>query len=305
MSLTMSSGPLSTRPAQTVNYRIEGPAHRLYFDAFPRRVRAVLNGRTVLDSVHAMLLHETGEAPQLYVPAQDVVGHLLEREDGVISSRYKGDTQRYSMRVDGHLVEGALWAFPEPDPEADWLRGYLGVRWDAMDGWFDEAEEVVGGLRDPYHRVDVRATQRRVRVDLDGRVLAETIRPMLVSETGLPNRFYLPAEDVPADELTDSPTTSVCPYKGVADYAGARGVDDVAWCYRDPLPEASNIAGYWCFDNTKADVHADSRAAPVQRPVRTPEPPTRPVERIRDNMRRRMRPDGHDAHGAGADGGDR
>lgn len=288
VSLTMSSGPLSTRPAQTVNYRIEGPARLLYFDAFPRRVRAVLNGRTVLDSVHAMLLHETGEPPQLYVPAQDVVGHLLEREDTVVGCRFKGDAERYSMRVGERIVEDALWAFPEPDPEADWLRGYLGVRWDAMDGWFDEAEEVAGGLRDPYHRVDVLATERRVRVDLDGRVLAETAQPLLVSETGLPNRFYVPAEDVRTDELTESSTTSVCPYKGAADHAGAGGADDVAWCYRDPLPEAARIAGYWCFDDTKADVYADSRAAPVQRPVRNPEPPTRPVERIRHNMRERF-----------------
>ena len=92
-----------------------------------------------------------------------------------------------------------------------------------MDEWYDEDELVaLGGLPDPYHRVDVRRSSRRVRVLLGEQVLAETSRPLLLSETGLPNRFYIPAEDVRQDLLEPTDTHTVCPYKGTASYWSVR-----------------------------------------------------------------------------------
>jgi len=55
----------------------------------------------------------------------------------------------------------------------------------------------VGHPRDPFHRIDVLASSRHVRLELDGQVLAESSRPMLLFETMLPVRYYLPREDIP------------------------------------------------------------------------------------------------------------
>ena len=74
MSLTIGDRPLSSRPRGTVNYHIDGPAHRLLFEPFPRRVRAVFGGATVLDTTSGMLLHESNLGPQLYLPRDDVRG---------------------------------------------------------------------------------------------------------------------------------------------------------------------------------------------------------------------------------------
>lgn len=97
----------------------------------------------------------------------------------------------YSLRVNGLVAEDAVWAYPEPKPAAQWLRGYRTLDWEAFDAWFDEDKQVYGRLRDPYHRVDTRQSSRHVRVRLGDRVLAESDRPVLLSETGLPNRWYL------------------------------------------------------------------------------------------------------------------
>ena len=86
----------------------------------------------------------------------------------------------------------------------------------------DEDERVEGRLRDPYHRVDVRRSSRHVRVLLGGEVLADGTRPLLLSETGLPNRFYSPAADVRQDLLEPSDTHTVCQYKGTASYWSVR-----------------------------------------------------------------------------------
>src|SRR5699024_10971102 len=129
-----------------------------------------------------------------------------------------------------------------------WLAGYAAIYWSAMDSWWDEDEQVHGHLRDPYHRVDARRSSRHVQVRLGDRTVAESERPLLVCETGLANRFYLPRIDVRTDLLRASETRTICPYKGTASYVGAEATTDVAWAYEDPLPDASPIAGHLCFD---------------------------------------------------------
>ena len=198
MSLTFSSGPLSGHPPETVNYRIDGPAHKLLMQEFPRRVRATFGGETTFDTVRAMLLHETGLLPQVYVPQDDIRADLLRPTDHHTYCPFKGAASYWSVTAGGQVAENAIWYYPDPNEESRWLQGYAGFYWDAMDEWYDEDERVEGHIRDPYHRVDVRRSSRPVRVLLDGTVLAETSRPLLLSETGLPNRFYIHSRRRPA-----------------------------------------------------------------------------------------------------------
>lgn len=265
MTLTLSSGPLSGRSPETVNYRIDGPAHRLLFDDFPRRVRAVLGGVTVADTVRGKLLHETGLLPVLYFPERDVRTDLLVPSEHTMHCPFKGDASYRSVRVGDRVADDAVWSYPDPREGAEWLRGYAAIYWSAMDAWLDEDEEVAGHLRDPYHRVDVRRSDRLVRVTAGSVVVAETRRPMLLSETGLPNRFYLPAEDVRRDLLLRSETRTVCPYKGFATYwsldVGDRRIDDVAWSYEQPLENADKVPGLLCFAHPEVTLTVDGQRA--------------------------------------------
>ena len=68
--------------------------------------------------------------------------------------------------------------------------------------------------RDPYTRVDILPSSRHVRVELDGVTIAETTKPTLLFETGLPVRYYLPKTHVRMDLLTPTESDSHCPYKG-------------------------------------------------------------------------------------------
>lgn len=251
MTLTLGGGPLASRPPETVNYRIDGPAHRLLWHPFPRRVRALLGGETVLDSDDAKLLHESNLLPQVYVPRSALREDLLEESGHGTHCPFKGDARYWSVRAGEHLAENAVWSYPEPLPGAEWLKDHVAVYWSAMHAWFDEDEEVTGHIRDPYHRIDIRPTSRHVRIRAGGEDVAESRRAVLLSETGLPNRFYLPAEDVRAELLAPSATHTHCPYKGRASYrtlhAGGTVVTDAAWCYEQPLDEALRIAGRLCF----------------------------------------------------------
>jgi uncharacterized protein (DUF427 family) len=94
------------------------------------------------------------------------------------------------------------------------------------------------------HRISTHPSTRHIRVELDGTVLAESDRAVELEETGLPNRYYLPREDVRVDLLTPSDTTSHCPFKGDATYFSVPGAPDAFWVYEAPSEEdALPIAG--------------------------------------------------------------
>ena len=127
-------------------------------------MRAVLGGQTVVDTTRAMLLHETGLRPQVYVPLDDIRADLIQPTDHHTYCPFKGTASYWTVTAGGQVAENAIWAYPEPNDESSWLKGYAGFYWNAMDEWYDEDERVEGHIRDPYHRVDVRRSSRPVRV---------------------------------------------------------------------------------------------------------------------------------------------
>jgi uncharacterized protein (DUF427 family) len=252
MTLTFPGAPLASEPPLTTNYAIDGPRHRLLLHPFPRRVRARFAGEVVLDSTRGALLHESNILPRLYVPLEDVRADLLERTEHSTHCPFKGDASYWSVRVGDRVAQNAVWTYEEPIDEASWLRGLVSIYPEHMDAWLDEDEEVTG-LRDPYHRVDARRSSRRIEVRSDGEVLARSERPVVVAETGVPLRFYLPREDVAA-ELRPSETIATCPYKGRAGYWSLDGIEDVAWSYDEPLESMLAARDRVCFDPSKVEV---------------------------------------------------
>jgi uncharacterized protein (DUF427 family) len=253
MSLTTGHGPLAAAPGDS-NYSIESPAHRLFMLPVTRRIRAELAGETVLDTREARLLYETGIRARLYVPVADFRPDTLVASELTTFCPFKGTASYRSLRVGDRLAEDAIWVYDEPNAETPWLRGYAGVYEERFDRWLDEEDEVLGHLPDPFHRVDIRSTSRSVRVTgPDGSVLAESSAPLLVSETGLADRFYLPRADVKVG-LEQSERTWTCPYKGHATYWSAPGAVDVAWSYETPVAESLPLAGFISFDGEGVEV---------------------------------------------------
>ena len=61
-----------------------------------------------------------------------------------------------------------------------------------MDAWFEEDEEVFVYPRDPYKRVDILQSSCQVQVVIDDMEIANSKRPGLLFETGLPTRYDVP-----------------------------------------------------------------------------------------------------------------
>jgi uncharacterized protein (DUF427 family) len=225
MSLVAGRGPLSKEPAGWFSSPL--PVDMVYVEPHPRRVQAFLDGRIVIDTEHALMVHRR-DNPLSYAFPADEVAELPS----------------------------------EPEPEAP---GYVHVPWDAVDTWLEEGRELVHYPPNPYHRVDCRPTRRRLRVAVNGRVLVDTDDTVIVFETALEPRLYVDPSLVGTDLLRRTQTSSYCNYKGVASYwaavVGDTVVEDVAWSYEDPLPETLPIKGHLSFDETRADVLAELPAS--------------------------------------------
>ncbi len=259
MSLTFGSGPIASNPTGDLNFSMEAaPKHRLLFEDYPRRMRAFVGERVVLDSTRGKLLHESNMLPVYYAPIEDFAEDLLEQSDHHTHCPFKGDASYWSLKVDGRKIENAVWYYPEPLEQAPWLDGYAALYPEKADLWLQEDEPVRGHLRDPYHRVDVYESSRRVKVTVGGTAIAETDRPKLLFETSLPPRPYLLRSDVLPGILEQSPTTSWCPYKGQATYWNVRTpsgvIEDGAWSFETPLPEAAKAIGHLAFDAEGIDI---------------------------------------------------
>jgi uncharacterized protein (DUF427 family) len=258
MSLTRGGGPLVAKDPPPSNYEIDGPAHRILWGTFPRRVRGVFAEKTIFDTTAGRLLHESQILPVLYVPEADVATELLVPTDTSTYCPFKGDASYWSVKVGGRISDDAAWAYLEPNPESEWLRGHYAFYWDRLDAWFDEDEEVFKHLRDPYHRVDVRRSSRPVTVSAGGETIAESQSAMVLSETGVPNRFYFPMDDVRRDVLEPTDESTHCSYKGDARFwsvkVDGKTLENAVFAYTDPFDDARRVAGYVSFLHDEINV---------------------------------------------------
>jgi len=255
----------------------------LRYERTQKRVRAMIDGTAVVDSTRALLLWEPRRiVPSYAVPREDIQADLqpAEQQGGEASAEagyvmpdlahipvltpdtpfqvHSTDGQALDLRTDTQTRSGIAFELSDPD-----LEGYVNLDFAGFDEWLEEDEPIVSHPRDPFSRLDFRQSSRAIRVEVDGTVLAASTRPLIVFETGLPVRYYLPREDVRAT-MQPTPTRTTCAYKGEASYwsieVGDRVIEDLAWSYPAPLRDAADIRDLVCFFDEKVDLVVDGVA---------------------------------------------
>ncbi len=234
----------------------------------PRWVRGLVGGVAVADSKQVQVA--TLGLPIYYFPLRDVRADLFEASERADANPILGDRSFFHLRVGERRIENAGWRIVAPQPEAASLADHVAFYWNRLDHWFEEDDEVFVHPRDPHHRVDVLNSSRHVRVLVGGDVVADSHRPRLLFETGLPTRYYLPRLDVRMDLMGPSETVTQCPYKGRTVHfdleLGDRVWRDVAWSYPYPIPECPKIENLVCFYDERVDaVEIDGEVQPKPR----------------------------------------
>ncbi|MFL6072260.1 MAG: DUF427 domain-containing protein [Mycobacteriales bacterium] len=235
-----------------------------HLEPCPRRVRGYLGGRPVFDTTRAVYVWEWPAYPQYYIPRADIDPAVLVDEEHP-QKLSRGTAARYGLSTGDVSRSGALRVYG--DDALEGLAGMARFEWDALDAWYEEDEQIFVHPRNPYSRVDAIRSTRRIRVELDGTVLAESASPVMVFETGLPTRYYVNRTDVDFTRLRPTDTATACPYKGrTSGYWSAVIGDtvhsDIAWTYDFPTAPLLPIAGLIAFYNEKVDTHLDGELLP-------------------------------------------
>jgi uncharacterized protein (DUF427 family) len=256
---------------------LAGSRDQLRFHPTTKRIRVSLDSHVVCDTTSAVLVWEPARVVPTYaVPAADLRADLEPAPSRPLPDPlpaflgpedFPAHTcagRGYSVRSNGALAESAAFVPDDPDLEGLVVLDF-GVTTPFT--WVEEDEPVIGHPHDPFKRIDVLRSDRRIVVSHEGVVLADSERPMALYETSLPTRWYLPADDVRLDLLTPSPTRTVCAYKGEASYysLASGAAADVAWYYPDPLHDAARVRDLICFYAERTDLTVDG--IDQQRPV--------------------------------------
>ncbi|KAH9987315.1 DUF427-domain-containing protein [Russula compacta] len=232
--------------------------HVGYTEDAQRRVRVLFGGQYIVDTHKAKLVWEHPYFPTYYFHTSDVSEKFL---------RYPKRSEKYityDLVVAERIAEEAVTVHNNGN-----LKDLVKITFEKVDAWLEEDEEIHGHPKDPYKRVDTRQSSRHVRIVIDGVEVANTTKPRLLFETGLPVRTYIPKGDVRLDLFSHSTLTTSCPYKGVANYydinlpSGKK--EGLAWWYRTAFPESTDIKGYIAFLDEKVDVYVDGQL--VERPT--------------------------------------
>ncbi|GAC1317362.1 MAG: DUF427 domain-containing protein [Chloroflexota bacterium] len=136
-----------SRPAADIALPVANPESAWEYprpprlEATSRRVRVVLGGVTVADSVRALRVVETSHPPTYYVPPADVRLECLEALPGVGSvCEWKGAARYFHVSAGGQSALRAAWSYPQPTPAFRALADHLAFYVRQMDACFVDAE---------------------------------------------------------------------------------------------------------------------------------------------------------------------
>lgn len=243
-----------------------------HVEPVPRRIRGYVAGCLAFDTERALYVWEWPGYPQYCIPLEDSTEGLLI-DEGHTGKLSPGPARGHTLQLGSVSRRGAAWVWTAEAPEA--LRGTARFCWDAIDAWFEEDEQVFVHPRNPYTRVDALRSNRGVRVEVAGTMLADAPSSVMVFETGLPTRYYLDRVFVDWARLLPSATVTSCPYKGKTSgywsfVTESQKEEDLAWAYDFPTRQLSPIAGMVAFYNERVDLYLDGALLPRPTPITPP-----------------------------------
>ncbi|KAI4205499.1 MAG: hypothetical protein LQ346_001453 [Caloplaca aetnensis] len=218
----------------------------------PRRVRVLFDKTWIVDTTYAHHVWEHAYYPQYYVDSSSIdPGSITNKEpvgDGNLAS--------LAMLQGPAKSTGRILVF-----EQGQLAGLTRLEFAAMDAWYEEDTPIYVHPKDPYKRIDILPSSRNLTVKVHNVVVAESIMNLCLFETGLRPRYYMPKTAIKWQYTAPSETTTLCPYKGEAEYyhliVDGKEIKDAIWWYRYPTQESIQIAGMACFYNEKVEVFVD------------------------------------------------
>ena len=264
MGLSWQQGPLGSASIGRFLTAEPLPSRMLFAEPLRRRLRVRFADEWIADSEDVIQLHEPGRYPVAFFPIPDIRPDVLVSENRTTHHRDLGDTNWFTVTIGGGSATHSAWEFTTLPEHASELRGRVAFAWRAMDAFYEEDERILGHAADPYHRIDIRQTSRRLVVRDGTTLIADTSRPVVLYESGFAPRWYVPREDVVEAALVPADGQGFCPYKGLASYYNVGGHKGAAWSYPQAWPEVARVSNLVSFEPDKVEVYLDDKKVTLE-----------------------------------------
>ena len=113
------------------------------------------------------------------------------------------------------------------------------------------APPMAAAAREGGYELRYEPGSKRVRVEFNGVLVADSTRTIVLHETRAPPVHYFPPEDVRMDCLVRTTFETHCPFKGNASYwsleVDGKVSENAVWSYEEPYRDAERIRGYLSF----------------------------------------------------------
>jgi uncharacterized protein (DUF427 family) len=110
----------------------------------PNRVIVQVDGLTIADSTHALVMRAPGTPDVQYIPRSDVDMTRLVRTAHATHCPYKGDAAYWSIRTGARVVENAVWSYESPYSDVAAIAGHLAFYADRVDAIEERRREPPG-----------------------------------------------------------------------------------------------------------------------------------------------------------------
>ncbi|MDH6220315.1 DUF427 domain-containing protein [Streptomyces pseudovenezuelae] len=282
MGLSWQQGPLA--PGAVGRFLVPAPlpARMLFAEPLRRRMRVLFGDEWIADSEDVVLLHEPGRYPVAYFPLADITADALHPGEHTTRHRDLGPTSWYTVHAGTRSTQRAAWRHTELPAHARELEGRVAFAWRAMDAFYEEDERIVGHAADGYHRIDIRRTGRHLVVRSGDSVVADTIVPLVLYESGFAPRWYVPRADVDESTLTPVEGQTFCPYTapgarpGRTRTPGPRCGASAEWCRSNPT---RSRCAWTASDYGWNPARTSSRTASTATSTSTRRPPSESPDR--------------------------
>ena len=108
----------------------------------PQRIRIVLGGETIADSMAAFRVLETTHPPTYYLPPDAFIPGALSPSARSSFCEWKGHASYCNVTGGGRVMRDAGWFYPEPSPAFAALRDHVAVYAGMMDACYVGEEQV-------------------------------------------------------------------------------------------------------------------------------------------------------------------
>jgi uncharacterized protein (DUF427 family) len=257
VGLSWQQGPLSLGAIGRFLVSEPMPKRLLYAEPLRRRMRVRFGGTWIADSEHVLLLFEPGRYPVAYFPETDISPDTLQRTEYTTRHHDLGLTSWYTVRAGEHSALRGAWQHIDLPGYASEFQARVAFAWPAMDAFYEEDERIVGHAADSYHRIDIRQASRNLVVRHSDRIIADTKRPLVLYESGLVPRWYVPRADIDESTMTAVEHQTFCPYKGLCSYYDIGDAHLAAWSYREAYPGVARISDLVSFEPDIVSVQLD------------------------------------------------